>query len=466
MKIIIERLLQKEKVMGEKVLVAGAGKSGVSAAKLLLARGGKVLLYDGNDKLDAAELKKNFNGSSDISVKLGELKKEDIVGIDLCVISPGIDLETPFVKLLRENGVQIWSEIELAYTVAKGKLIAITGTNGKTTTTALTGEIMKNHFGKMNSFTVGNIGLPYTETAVLTTDESVTTLEASSFQLETIHDFHPHVSAILNITPDHMNRHHTMDRYVGIKEKITENQTEDDFCVLNYDDKILNAFGKRGECAAVPVFFSSTQKLDSGFDLEGDVICKVDRGQVTPIIRTNELKLLGKHNYENVMAAMAMSFCMGVPLSVIRKTCMEFQPVEHRIEFVAEKNGVKYYNDSKGTNPDAAIQAIRAMPGETILIGGGYDKGSSYDEWINAFDHKVRYLVLIGQTRDAISDCARKHGFTNIMFAEDMQEAVKVCASYAEPGNFVLLSPACASWDMFSNYEERGRKFKEYVRAL
>jgi UDP-N-acetylmuramoylalanine--D-glutamate ligase len=451
-------------LMSEKVMVAGAGKSGISAAKLLLERGGEVFLYDGNTELKEENLKKNFGDPKRVTVKLGELKKSDLEGIKLCVISPGIDLEAPFVKVLNENGVQIWSEIELGYTVSRGTLIAITGTNGKTTTTSLTGEIMKNAFG--DAFTVGNIGLPYTETALLTTDRSVTTLEASSFQLETILQFHPHVSAILNITPDHMNRHHTMHNYIRIKESITENQTGDDFCILNYDDKVLNAFGRSGECPAKVVFFSSTHILEDGIDLEDQVIVKKTGGRATPVIRTDELNLLGKHNHENVMAAIAMALCMNVPLSVIRKTCMEFKAVEHRIEFVTERNGVKYFNDSKGTNPDAAIQAVKAMPGPTILIGGGYDKGSTYDEWIEAFGGKVRYLVLIGQTRDAIAECARRHGFTNIMYAEDMQEAVKVCASYAESGDYVLLSPACASWGMFRNYEERGRIFKECVRNL
>jgi len=452
--------------MGEKVMVAGAGMSGISAAKLLLAKGGDVLLYDGNRTLDPEKLKENFKDSSHVSIVLGNLKKEDFEGIKLCIISPGIDLEAPFVKCLTENGVQIWSEIELGFTIAKGQLVAITGTNGKTTTTSLTGEIMKNHFGSGNTFTVGNIGKPYTETALSTTDNSVTVLEASSFQLETIIRFHPHVSAILNITPDHMNRHHTMQNYIRIKEDIAMNQSEDDFCILNYDDKVLKGFGENGKCPARVVFFSSTQILKDGYDLEDGVICRKENGKKTPVVRTDELKLLGKHNFENVMAAVAAGFCMGVLEEVIRKTCMAFKAVEHRIEFVTEKFGVKYYNDSKGTNPDAAIQAIRAMPGPTILIGGGFDKGSSYDEWIEAFGGKVRYLVLLGQTRDAISECARKHGFTNIMYAEDMPEAVKVCASYAEPGDYVLLSPACASWGMFKNYEERGRIFKECVRSL
>lgn len=450
--------------MNEKIMVAGAGKSGISAAKLLLETGGTVFLYDGNEGLDAEALLSNFPKDAKITLKLGELERADIAGIQICVMSPGIDLETPFVRLLTDNKVQLWSEIELGYQVAKGKLVAITGTNGKTTTTALTGCIMKNAFG--DAFTVGNIGLPYTEVALKTTEHSVTVLEASSFQLETIIRFHPHVAAITNITPDHLNRHHTMEQYIRIKEEICSNQTKEDFVVLNYDDPVLRTFGRSALCPSVPVFFSSTELLEDGCDIEDGVICRKVKGKAEPVIATKELKLLGRHNFENVMTAVAIAVCMEVPMAVIQETCRKFEAVEHRIEFVCERYGVKYYNDSKGTNPDAAIQAIKAMPGPTLLIGGGYDKGSSYDEWIEAFDGKVRYLVLIGQTRDAISDCAKRHGFTSIMFAEDMQEAVKVCASYANAGDYVLLSPACASWGMFPNYEVRGKVFKDCVRAL
>ena len=452
--------------MSERIMVAGAGRSGIAAANLILETGGQVFLYDGNEKLDVQALREKFPEDAKITIKTGALEKPDLNGVQICVMSPGIDLEMPFVKMLTDNKIQLWSEIELGYQVAKGQLIAITGTNGKTTTTALTGEIMANAFGAENEFTVGNIGTPYAEKALLTTDKSVTVLEASSFMLETIIHFHPHVSAITNITPDHLNRHHTMDNYARIKEDITTNQTKEDFIVLNYDDPRLREFGESEDCPATVVFFSSTQILDDGYDLEDGVIMKKVKGKATPVLAVDELQILGKHNHENVMTAVAIAEAMKVPMDVIRKTCREFQAVEHRIEFVMERYGVKYYNDSKGTNPDAAIQAIKAMPGPTILIGGGYDKKSSYDEWIESFDGKVRYLVLMGQTRDAIADCAKKHGFTNIMYAEDMKEAVQVCASYANAGDYVLLSPACASWGMFKDFEERGRVFKDCVRSL
>ena len=448
--------------MSQKVLVAGTGISGISAAKLLLAQGGEVVLYDGNDKLSAEELKKNFENDAKVTVVLGDLKKTDLLGVELCVISPGISLEAPFVAVLDEAGIPIWSEIELAYHCSRGKLAAITGTNGKTTTTALTGEIMKHYCDSV--FVVGNIGDPYTAHARETTDDSVTVAEVSSFQLETIMEYHPNVSAITNITPDHLDRHKTMECYIQVKEGIARNQTEEDTCVLNYDDPLLREFGSTLKCKVV--YFSRKEKLDSGVYLDGDVIMYKHDRKAEPVLNVNELQIIGGHNYENVMTAVAIAIQLGVPLSVIREACKEFKAVEHRIEFVRERFGVTYYNDSKGTNPDAAIQAIRAMPGPTILIAGGYDKHSEYDEWIESFDGKVRYLVLIGQTRDKIAECAKRHGITDIMYAEDMQEAVQVCASYANSGDYVLLSPACASWGMFKNFEERGRIFKECVNAL
>lgn len=448
--------------MSQKVLVAGSGISGIAAAKLLLAKGGEVVLYDGNDKLDAEKIKKNFDEDAKVSVVLGELKRTDLLGVELSVISPGIPLDAPFVTVLDEAGVPIWSEIQLAYHCAKGKLAAITGTNGKTTTTALTGEIMRSFYDSV--FVVGNIGEPYTAHALETEESSVTVAEVSSFQLETIMDFRPNVSAILNITPDHLDRHKTMECYTQVKESITKNQKDGDTCVLNYDDTVLREFGETLKINVV--YFSSREKLKRGYYLEDGKIVYNDGSKVTEIVDISELKLLGRHNHENVMAAVAISMNMDVPLEKIQEVIRKFEAVEHRIEFVTERFGVKYYNDSKGTNPDAAMQAIKAMPGPTILIAGGYDKHSEFDEWIESFDGKVRYLVLIGQTRDKIAECAKRHGFTDIMYAEDLLEAVQVCASYANPGDNVLLSPACASWGQFKNFEERGTKFKEYVRGL
>ena len=255
-----------------------------------------------------------------------------------------------------------------------------------------------------------------------------------------------------------------MEEYIRVKELIVKNQTADDFCILNYEDSVLREFGRN--ITPKVVYFSSVRRLEEGIYLDGDQIILKTSEEEIPLVRTGELKLLGQHNFENVMAASAMAYYAGVPVESIRKSICEFTAVEHRIEYVTEKNGVAYYNDSKGTNPDAAIKGIQAMNRPTLLIGGGYDKQSGYDEWIEAFDGKVRYLVLIGQTKEKIKEAAEKHGFHDIILCEDLKEAVKVCEEKARPGDAVLLSPACASWGQFDNYEQRGDMFKEYVRNL
>lgn len=447
---------------GKKVLVVGSGISGVAAAELLKEKNTDVILFDGNTGLDVRDFREKHPALADVEILLGELAKGDMARIDLVVLSPGVPTDLPMVNALREQNIPIWGEIELAYYFAKGKIAAITGTNGKTTTTALTGEIMANYFNDVK--VVGNIGIPYTSVAAKTTDETVVVAEISSFQLETIQNFRPQVSAILNITPDHLNRHHTMECYIEAKESIAKNQEASDTCILNYEDETLRAFGERVQTKVL--FFSSKRKLERGLYLEGDDIFYADGINVTRVINVNELNILGTHNYENVMAATGMALCFGVPLPKITEALKRFQAVEHRIEFVTEKRGIRFYNDSKGTNPDAAIKGIRAMNRPTFLIGGGYDKQSEYDEWIESFDGKVKKLVLIGQTREKIAACAEKHGFMDTVLCDTLEEAIDICYRNAAEGDAVLLSPACASWGMFSNYEERGRIFKEYVRSL
>ena len=454
-------------IEGKKVLVFGSGISGEAASRLLLQKGAEVVLYDGNDSLDADKIlgEITWEEGQKARVVLGRLSEQQedemLDGLSLVVMSPGVPTDLPVVEKMRAKGIPVWGEIELAYVFGKGQVLAITGTNGKTTTTALLGEIMKNC--KESVFVVGNIGTPYTEVALRTEEESVVVAEVSSFQLETIHTFRPKVSAILNITPDHLNRHHTMEAYIGAKEDIARNQTEEDFCVLNYEDDVLRAFGEK--TGAEVLYFSSAHKLEKGVYLDGTkIICDIDRP--SELCDVSELKILGTHNHENVMAAVAMAYAFGVPVEIIRSTLREFQGVEHRIEFVAEKNGVAYYNDSKGTNPDAAIKGIRAMNRPTVLIGGGYDKDSDYDEWIEAFDGKVKKLVLLGATREKIAETAERHGFRDIVLADSFEEAFAQCVEAAQPGDAVLLSPACASWGMFKNYEERGDKFKELVNRL
>ena len=454
--------MQKTNLAEKKVLVFGTGISGIGAAKLLEKVQAEVILYDGNEKLCKEEIRKKLPNDSKCEIVLGALSEELLESLDLVVMSPGVPLDIPAVEQIKAAGIPIWGEIELAYQMSEGMVLAITGTNGKTTTTALLGEIMKAYAESV--FVVGNIGNPYTDAALSMTEDSYTVAEISSFQLETIDTFAPKVSAILNITEDHLNRHHTMEEYIRVKELITKNQTKEDYCILNYEDEVLREFGEK--CPAKTVFFSSERKLEKGVFLDGDVICLKTDKETFEIVKTEELKILGKHNYENVMAASAMAYYAGVPMEVIHKAVTQFRAVAHRIEFVEEIDGIAYYNDSKGTNPDAAIKGIQATNRPTLLIGGGYDKESSYEEWIQSFDGKVKYLVLIGQTREKIQEAAHKCGFMNTILADNLEEAVSICTEKAEKGDAVLLSPACASWGQFDNYEQRGDKFKEYVYAL
>ena len=499
-----------------KTLVFGAGISGAAASALLLKNGKEVILYDGNQALDkeaAAEKVRAYGADTEkLNVITGELPI--VNDVELAVLSPGIPTDIPEVKLLRRTGIPIIGEVELAYRMGKGKIYAITGTNGKTTTTTLAGELMKAVHEQVD--VVGNIGNPYTDAAYHQTDSSVTVAEISSFQLETAVDFHPQAAVITNITEDHMNRHYTMENYIACKEKIAANQTEEDCLILNYEDEVLRAFA--ADAKAQVVFFSSERELEKGLFLkdgaivvrrcealfpgcrqegknceiqrssviltenapgagEGGKVCEtVNKSAAAPdstenktieIIRTEDLRIVGKHNYENVMAAVAIALFDGMAIETIRRVLKDFAGVEHRIEFVGEFSGVKYYNDSKGTNPAAAIKGIQAMSGPTYLIAGGYDKHSIYDEWIESFDGKVKKLVLIGQTKEIIADAAKRLAFPaeDIVFCEDLKEAVDYCIRESVSGDTVLLSPACASWGQFDNYEQRGDMFKEYVKT-
>lgn len=446
----------------KKVLVFGSGISGIGACELLEKSGATVILFDGNEKLHEEAIRMKLPSASKAQILIGQISDEQLKELDLVVLSPGVPTDLPVVEKMKAAGIRIWGEVELAYENAKGDVLAITGTNGKTTTTSLLGEIMK--CWKESVYVVGNIGNPYTQAAPKMTEESVTVAEISSFQLETIDQFHPKVSAILNITPDHLNRHHTMENYVKAKQDITKNQTKEDYCVLNAEDPYTDAFLE--QCPATVILFSSQRELADGYFYADECIYKAVHGKKQKLMNIHEMRLLGMHNVENVMAAIAMADAYGADMEVILNVVRDFKAVEHRIEYVKTVRGVDYYNDSKGTNPDAAIKGIGAMVKPTYLIGGGYDKQSEYDEWIESFGGKVRKLVLLGQTREKIADCAKKHGFTDYIFVDDLQQAVDYCAEHAKEGEAVLLSPACASWGMFPNYEVRGKMFKDMVNAL
>lgn len=438
---------------GKRVAVIGLGKSGMAAYELLREMGAEVCLYDGKKDLDVS--------GYEVPVYLETIPEDVLRELSCAVFSPGVPLTIPVADALRTQGIPIIGEIELACFYEKGQVIGITGTNGKTTTTTLTGEIM--HAWKDQTFVVGNIGNPYTKEVMQTTEQSVTVAEISSFQLETTATFRPRVSAILNITPDHLNRHGTMENYIDAKFGITKNQTSEDLCVLNYEDPVLRERAADLPCRVA--FFSSQTRLAEGLYQDSDKNI-VDGVTGTVLMNMSESNIPGDHNCENIMAAILMTRELGVPMDIILQTVRNFKAVEHRVEFVKTVDGVDYYNDSKGTNPDAAIKGIQSMSRPTVLIGGGYDKGSEFDEWINAFDGRVKKLLLMGKTKKQIAETADRLGFTEYEFVDDLETAVKRAAELTVSGDAVLLSPACASWDMFDSYEQRGNLFKEYVRNL
>ena len=437
----------------KKVLVVGLGKSGMAAYELLKKMGALVSLYDGNKEMKIE--------SVDVPLYLGDLPEEMFSGFDCAVFSPGVPLDIPVARYLIHNRVPVIGEIELAWLMERGQVMGITGTNGKTTTTTLTGEIMRAYNQK--TFVVGNIGNPYTKEVLKSEKDSVTVAEISSFQLETIDTFSPKVSAVLNITPDHLNRHGTMENYIDAKISITKNQGAGQLCVLNYEDEVLRERARHMRCRTL--FFSSRRKLSQGMykDENGNLVMAED-GRV--ILNQKETRLPGDHNAENIMAALMMVFEMGVPEELAVEVVRNFQPVEHRVEFVKSVNGVDYYNDSKGTNPDAAIKGIQSMDRPTVLIGGGYDKGGDFSEWIWSFDGRVKRLLLLGATKERIAQNAKDCGFTDYQFVDTLEEAVSTASELAAAGDAVLLSPACASWDMFDSYEQRGNMFKELVNGL
>lgn len=443
-------------IEGKKVIVAGGGRSGIAAVKLLKNSGAEPVLYDGNENFVLPE---NISAAE---TRLGCFKKEYLDDIDLLVISPGIPIDSDIVLEAEKRNIAVWGEIELAYCFEKGKVVAITGTNGKTTTTALTGRIMEAAFD--NVLVVGNIGVPYTEEVLKTTGESVTVAEISSFQLESVHKFAPKITAILNITPDHLNRHKTMETYIKVKESITSNQNKEDVCILNYEDEVLRKFGREVQCRVI--YFSSRHSLDEGMFVEDGYIVYKDGEVKKQVCRICDMKIIGEHNVENAMAAAAAGIAMGIDAATIGKVICEFEAIEHRIEFVKEVSGVLYYNDSKGTNPDSSIKAVNSMTRPTFLIAGGSEKNSDFTEFAQTFKDHLKELVLIGVTKEKIAAAASAAGFNNIVFEDTLENAVKYCHDNAAFGDAVLLSPACASFDMFKSYEERGRLFKEYVRNL
>lgn len=447
---------------GKNILIYGMGISGKGAARLLENEDVKIELYDKNEALDKKALTDELNLPENTKVILGKITEEDFKNIDILALSPGVSVNAPDIKKARECGVEILGEIELAYEVSKGRMIAITGTNGKTTTTALVGELMQAAFDSV--FVVGNIGKSFASVAEETKDESVIVAEISSFQLETIKEFHPAVTAILNLTPDHLDRHGNFENYAKTKLLIAKNQTKDEKCIINYDDEYLRELSK--DITPEIIYFSRETQLEKGVYLKGEDIIWNDGKKETKVCNVSQLRLLGSHNVENIMAACAIAFSVGLDRDLIFEVVTKFKAVEHRIEYVCTKKGVKYYNDSKGTNTDAASKAVDAMVAPTVIIAGGYDKGADFTDWIKGFGKKIKAMVLIGQTAEKIKETALKVGFNEIYMEENLESAVKKASELASEGEAVLLSPACASWGQFANYEERGRLFKKFANEL
>lgn len=444
------------------ILIVGLAKTGVSTIKQLIKCGANIIVNDIKDEKSLSNIIDEIKDLNNLTFILGK-HPESIDNIDLVVLSPGVPLDIPFIEKLRANNIEIIGEIELAYRLSNEALyVGITGTNGKTTTTSLTGEIFK--LDKKDTFIVGNIGNPVIDTVDVATKNSFIITELSSFQLETIDSFRPNISAILNITKDHLNRHHTVENYIHAKANIFKNQRSKDFCVLNYDDPAVRNLSE--QILATKVFFSTKEKLELGvyLDSNDDIVVNLDKKVV--ILNKNELSLPGEHNLQNAMAAIAISYLCNVDLNTLRNVLKTFGGVEHRQEIVKTVNGVTFINDSKATNPDSTIKALNSYSKPIILIAGGLDKSGDFNELLNIAKDKVKELVLLGETSSKLEDLALSKGINNTYVVNNMQEAVQTSYKLATTEDIVLLSPACASWDMYKNFEARGNDFKYNVNTL
>lgn len=455
----IENLKNME---NKKVLIVGFGISGRAAARAMAQLGAKVFVQDSNKEEQFDSNLITFFREKGIIFFLNSIPP-DMSVFDMLVISPGVSPELNFVMEAKEKGAEIIGELEIAYRIGSGNYVAITGTNGKTTTTTLVGEIFKKS-GRTTSV-VGNIGVAVITASVEADEDDWLVTETSSFQLETTKYFKPAVSAILNLTPDHLNRHHTMKAYGEAKAKIFENQTKDGFLIVNYDDKECFKLSSNAKARVIP--FSRKKELELGaFVLENKIVIRNLEDDIVEICNIGDLRIIGEHNVENALAAAAICYFSGIPEDIIAETLKEFNGVEHRLEFCNEIEGVKYYNDSKGTNTDAAITALKAIKENIILIAGGDSKGQEFDDFIKAFEGSVKKMILLGRDAHYIQEAADRNGFNDYVYGKDMDACVKLAYGFAEQGDSVLLSPACASWDMYDNFEQRGKHFKDCVERL
>jgi UDP-N-acetylmuramoylalanine--D-glutamate ligase len=447
----------------KRVLVVGLGRSGVAAAFFLQERGAKVTVSDAKSDI---QLQSEISALLDrgVSIETGRHGERTFRDQDLIVVSPGVPSDQPQLQHARTLGIPVIGEVELAFRFLQGKVLAITGSNGKTTTTSLVGEILAEAGKKSGKKTLvgGNIGTPVITLAGRSSPDSLVVLEISSFQLETIEQFRPWIAAILNITPDHLDRHHTFQAYADAKARIFENQQAGDFAVLNADDPACVAL--KSKVKASLLWFSRKQAVENGAYLKGEDIVFRQNGKEQVILTRSDIHLKGAHNLENVLAAVAMGIVAGCAPEQIRKAVSEFRAVEHRLELVTTINGVAFYNDSKATNVDATVKALESFPGNIHIILGGKDKGSDYTELTPLLRERARRAYLIGAAAEKIA--TQIQGATPLERSGTLERAVRQAFEAAKPGDVVLLAPACASFDQFENYEQRGRIFKELVMAL
>lgn len=449
---------------GCKVMVVGMARSGLAAVKLLSMREAEVIANDMKTAAELADAVAELSGLPNVRLELGRPADEFVWQVDAVFISPGVPIDSTFVQIAEELGKPVIGELELGFMFTAAPVIAITGTNGKTTTTALTGLMFKR--AGYETHVVGNIGDPLSAHALDIKAEDIVVAEVSSFQLESIHTFRPKVSLILNITPDHLNRHHTMETYTDMKARVFENQRGDDILILNWDDAPTKALAHRAKCRVM--YFSRREEVPAGcFIKEGRIVFRDFEGQETVMGRPEEVRIPGGHNLENALAASAAALCMGVSPMIVRHSLAAFEGVEHRLEFVVEAQGVRFINDSKGTNPASSIASVRAMTLPTIIIAGGYDKHTGFDDFTAVLaGSKIAGMVVIGDTAEQLAMSAAAHGFTAVERAPSLKDAVYKAYGMAHPGYNVLLSPACASFDMFKDFEERGRAFKQIATEI
>ena len=447
-------------VKGKKALVVGMARSGAALAQILARRGAIVTAYDAKDGSKMEPIRQMLGNS--VTWALGVDAMPLVEQTDLIFVSPGVPLTIPPLVRAAQLGIPIIGEVEYASRLSAAPLAAITGTNGKTTTTALLGHIME--YTAKKTFVVGNIGIPFISVAEQTRAQDVVVAEVSSFQLETAETFHPRAAAILNISEDHLNRHGTMQVYIACKARIFQQMRGDDCLVLNADEPMTSALAEQAKCHVA--YFSRLRTVEDGACVQDNRLTLMHHGVACPLVSVQELRIPGVHNLENALAAAALADAMGADVEAICQGLRTFAGVEHRIEPAGQVRGVRFINDSKGTNCDATLRAIHAMDRPTILLLGGYDKGSDYLPVFHDMPDTIRAVVALGQTRQRVVDNAKACGYTQIQTADSFEEAVRMAFEMAKPGENILLSPASASFDMFDDYEQRGRVFKALAAQL